>query len=123
MSTQTVIAIPHIGTVPAYALDPQNKGQVRGLISRFDAYVNISKRAWEDQQERCNQSRIPELEKREQEYGDRCAKLLAPLGIKIDWPGLYPSFTVGGFAEHGTESAVLMALGHPRQWLNQEGGK
>lgn len=36
--------------------------------------------------------------------------LLKPLGIVVDYPGLYPSFTVRGFAEHSTLAAVSAAL-------------
>lgn len=36
--------------------------------------------------------------------------LLAPLGIKCDYPGLYPSFTVKGFAEYSVINAVSAAL-------------
>jgi len=36
--------------------------------------------------------------------------LLKPLGIVVDYPGLYPSFTVGGFGHHSTLSAVSAAL-------------
>lgn len=37
--------------------------------------------------------------------------LLAPLGIAVDYPGLYPSFTVNGFSEHSTINAISAALG------------
>lgn len=37
-------------------------------------------------------------------------KLLTPLGIVVDYPGLYPSFTVKGFDHHSTLSAISAAL-------------
>jgi hypothetical protein len=42
--------------------------------------------------------------------------LLAPLGIEVDYPGLYPSFKVGGYDYYATKSAVRAAL-------NLKGGK
>ncbi len=43
-------------------------------------------------------------------YRNEAEALLTPLGIVVDYPGLYPSFTVGGFSYHSTESAVSAAL-------------
>jgi hypothetical protein len=43
-------------------------------------------------------------------FRDKAEELLTPLGIAVDYPGLYPSFTVHGFAYHTTESAVSAAL-------------
>jgi len=40
----------------------------------------------------------------------RAEKLLEPLGIEVDYPGLYPSFMVKGHSCHTTESAVSLAL-------------
>ena len=36
--------------------------------------------------------------------------MLTPLGIVVDYPGLYPSFTVNGYAEHSTLNAISAAL-------------
>lgn len=41
--------------------------------------------------------------------------LLKPLGIAVDYPGLYPSFTVKGFAEHSTINAISAALDNSRK--------
>lgn len=41
---------------------------------------------------------------------DEAEKLLAPLGIEVDYPGLYPSFKVKGFTEHTTLQAISAAL-------------
>ncbi len=43
-------------------------------------------------------------------YRNRAEALLTPLGIEVDYPGLYPSFKVAGFEHHSTESAVSAAL-------------
>ena len=44
---------------------------------------------------------------------ERAEKMLAPLGIVVDYPGLYPSFAVAGGSYHTTESAVSAALELP----------
>ena len=36
--------------------------------------------------------------------------LLEPLGIQVDYPGLYPSFKVNGFEHYSAISAVSAAL-------------
>src|SRR3546814_2687039 len=43
-------------------------------------------------------------------FRSRAEALLTPLGIEVDYPGLYPSFTVNGYSYHSTESAVSAAL-------------
>lgn len=111
------IQIPAVGRVPAFLLDPQNKAQVRALCARHRAYVTLSKSAWEARQTRTTPGRYRALERREAQMGENAEALLRPLGIVCAWPGLYPTFTVNGFAEHSVESAVLAALGHPRNWL------
>lgn len=45
----------------------------------------------------------------------RAEKLLAPLGIVVDYPGLYPCFQVAGITYHTTESAVSAALEKAKQ--------
>jgi hypothetical protein len=44
------------------------------------------------------------------DYRRKAEALLKPLGIEVDYPGLYPSFTVRGFGYHSTLSAVSAAL-------------
>jgi hypothetical protein len=41
--------------------------------------------------------------------------LLKPLGIAVDYPGLYPSFMVKGYAEHSTLNAISAALDQSRK--------
>lgn len=76
--------------------------------------------AWE----RGNNSGDPEVFRAQTARERRLARegeaMLAPLGIKCDWPGLYPSFQVNGFHEYSTSAAVLAALRHPRNWLTKE---
>lgn len=104
------------------SLDPQNKAQVRKLIDMADAKFRLSAKAWVDGNNSGNSDVMAAMTKREQRLAREGEALLAPLGIKCDWPGLYPSFTVKGYSEHDTTSAVLAALGHPRNWL-KEGAK
>ncbi len=44
------------------------------------------------------------------EYRRKAEALLEPLGIEVDYPGLYPSFKVNGFEHYSTISAVSAAL-------------
>jgi len=44
---------------------------------------------------------------------DEAEALLAPLKITVDYPGLYPSFTVNGFDHHDALSAISAALERP----------
>ncbi len=115
------ISIPAVGGVPAFSLDPLNRAQVASLIRRAEAYFKLSAQDWEAR----NDSSISKtardtLERAEQRHAANGEMLLAPLGIKCDWPGLYPSFLVGGFWEYGTREAVLSALGHPRSFIMPE---
>lgn len=45
-----------------------------------------------------------------QKLRDQAEALLAPLGIEVDYPGLYPSFKVKGFTEYSTINAISAAL-------------
>lgn len=116
-TTLVVIEIPAVGRIAAFYLDPQNRTQVRSLIDRADAYFRLSAKAWEARQTCMEQARYEYLERREQSLADNGEALLIPLGIKCDWPGLYPSFLVHGHHEYTTTNAVLAALEHDRNWL------
>lgn len=111
------IQIPKVGTVPAYKVDPQNRAEVSALIRRAIAYFNLSAKAWERGNNSGNAKTLAECTKEENRQAQNGEALLKPFGIEIDWPGLYPSFKVNGFSEHSTESAVLAAIGQPRNWL------
>ena len=111
------ISIP----VRSMTLDPRNKEQVRRLIEMADAKFRLSAKAWEDGNNSGDPETLAAATKRERRLAREGEALLSPLGIKCDWPGLYPSFQVNGFHEYATSAAVLAALGHPRNWLNKEG--
>ncbi len=115
--TAQFIQIPAVGSVPAFDLDPDNKAQVLSLIERADAYFAKSKRFWERGNNSGNAAVLAHYSELEQSAAAKGEALLAPLGIKCDWPGLYPSFQVNGYSEHATGAAVLAALGKPRNWL------
>ncbi len=85
-----------------------------------DAKFRLSAKAWIEGNNSGDLLVLAAATKRERRLAREGAELLSPLGIKCDWPGLYPSFTVKGYCEHDTESAVLAALGHPRNWLREE---
>jgi len=105
-------------------LDPQSKPQVTKLIEMADAKFRLSAKAWEYGNNSGDSQVMTVADKRSRRLAREGEALLSPLGIKCDWPGLYPTFTVNGYSEHSTESAVLVALGHPRNWLRtEEGGK
>lgn len=110
-------------------LDPQNKAQVAKLIAMANAKFKLSARAWELGNNSGDSVTLAWQEKRSRRLARNGEALLAPLGIKCDWPGLYPSFEVTQTApvtgsritahEYTTEAAVLAALGHPRNWLKE----
>ncbi len=116
MQTQ-FIQIP----VRAMSLDPQNKAQVSKLIEMADAKFKLSAKAWEDGNNSGDAEILAAQTRRERRLAREGEALLAPLGIKCSWPGLYPSFEVNGFHEYATSAAVLVALGHPRNWLSEGG--
>jgi hypothetical protein len=41
--------------------------------------------------------------------------LLKPLGIEVDYPGLYPSFKVKGYTEYSVITAISAALDNTRK--------
>lgn len=120
-SRQTTMKTQFI-TIPVrqMTLDPQNKAQVAKLIAMADGKFRLSAKAWIDGNNSGNAELLAEGNKRERRLAREGAALLAPLGIKCDWPGLYPSFEINGAHEHTTEAAVLAALGHPRNWLKED---
>ncbi len=101
------------------SLDPRSKVHVSKLIEMVDAKFRLSAKAWIDGNNSGNPETLTVCAKREARLAKEGEDMLAPLGIKTDWPGLYPSFKVKGFEEYSTEAAVLAALGHPRNWLKE----
>lgn len=120
-----IVEIPEAVTMPNGAtLKTRDLAALAVLVRSAERHFRASAKAWED---RNNDAKLPpayaaHLEKREQIEAEKGAALLAPLGISCDWPGLYPSFTVHGYSEHSTESAVLSAVGLPRNALRGELG-
>lgn len=105
-------------TIPGWGqLDPDHQQQVRRLIETADAKFRLSAKAWEAGQNSGNSAVMESQNKRSERFGEEGASLLAPLGIRCSWPGLYPCFEVNGCHEYTTEAAVLAALGKPRNWL------
>lgn len=113
-----MISIPAVGGCPAHEIDPQNRAHVAALIARADAMFEMSRRAWLKANDCGSDSKVYTLHtEREIRTANDGAALLAPLGISVEWPGLYPSFKVNGFEEHTTRAAVLAAVGQPRNWI------
>ena len=114
MTTETqFILIP----VRHWQLDPQNKAHVSKLVRMADARFSLAAKAWERGNNSGDSEFMERMNKRSDWLQCEAEAMLAPLGIKVDYPGLYPSFTVNGYAEHSTASAVLAALNLPRNFL------
>lgn len=94
----TFIKIP----VREMSLAPQNKAQVRKLIEMADAKFELSAKAWEIGNNSGNPETLATMEKRHVRLASEGEAMLAPLGIKCDWPGLYPSFEINGHHEYAT---------------------
>ena len=132
-TTENPIDLPHN---EGRSFDPFNRAHIVGLADRINAKAKVSARCWE----RANDSdRTPESratnEARHQSLMVEIDETLAALGIRTDWPGLYPSFTVArrgaalkgtvlpmpaennGYSEHSADQAILGALGLPRNFL------
>lgn len=91
---------------------PQNLNQALALIDRADKLFNRAANAWTRGNNNANMpGYYARCLKQCEAFRDRAEALLSPLGIKCDYPGLYPSFTVNGYSEHTTQSAVSAALG------------
>lgn len=85
------------------------------LVNQCDRLFERAAKAWvrgnnsgnSKTMERCNT--LCERLRRDAE------SVLTPLGIQVDYPGLYPSFVVHGFCEHSTLNAVSAALDGSRK--------
>ena len=117
MQANQFIQIPQVGSIPAFLLDPNHRTQVSHLIERAEAKFRLSASSWVRGNNSGDAGLLRQGESLERKYARQGEALLAPLGIKCDWPGLYPSFNVHGHDEHDTRSAVLAALGKPRNWI------
>ncbi len=89
---------------------PTTLVQANRLVRDADALFERAARAWV----RGNNSGDSDINRRCvkqcDDYRRKAEALLTPLGIEVDYPGLYPSFKVNGFEEHSTESAVSAAI-------------
>lgn len=113
MNTKTYNYIP----VLEKNLDPYNRAQVTALIEAVEAKFKLAAKAWEQDNNSGSGDLLERMEARCDLLQRKAELLLAPLGIKCSYPGLYPYFNVSGHFEYSTEAAVLAALGHPRNWL------
>lgn len=88
--------------------------QANATIDRADSLFQRAARAWERGNNSGNSDAYTRGIAQCGRLRDSADALLNPLGIKVDYLGLYPSFNVGPYCYHTTESAVSAAL---------EGGK
>jgi hypothetical protein len=84
--------------------------QANATIERADKLFLRAARAWERGSNSGNSAGMKRGERQCGALRSRAEDMLGELGITVDYPGLYPSFTVNGFGYHTTESAVSAAL-------------
>ena len=80
------------------------------LVERADSLFNRAARAWERGNNSGNSAAMARGEAQCDRLRNQAEALLTPLGIVVDYPGLYPSFLVRGGSYHTTEGAVSAAL-------------
>jgi hypothetical protein len=88
--------------------------EATALVKRAENLFERAAQAWVRGNNSGNGAKLEAGEKRCDKLRGEAEELLKPLGIKCDYPGLYPSFSVKGFGHHSVLSAVSAAL---------EGGK
>jgi hypothetical protein len=100
-------------------LRTRDLAQIAALVKKAERHFKASAKVWVDRNNGGGMDEINDakLEHRERDQAEKGAALLAPLGIECEWPGLYPSFKVNGYAEHTTATAVCSALGLYRNAL------
>ncbi len=79
-------------------------------IRQADRLFERAARAWERGNNSGGGAQYQRGLKLCEQYRNEAEALLAPLGIAVDYPGIYPSFTVAGYSYYSTESAVSAAL-------------
>jgi hypothetical protein len=68
--------------------------EVKDIMLEIERHTNKAAAAWEFQNDsRHNQKLFPAKEAEELAEGAKVAELAASIGLKTQWPGLYPSFT------------------------------
>lgn len=80
------------------------------LIHDADSLFRRAALAWERGNNSGDSAYKERCDKQSEACHDRAEGKLKPLGITVDYPGLYPSFTHGGYCYHTTESAVSAAV-------------
>jgi hypothetical protein len=88
--------------------------QAVALADRADRLFRRAALAWERGNNSGNDAALKLGENQCEKLRNQAEALLKPLGIVVDYPGLYPSFTVRGFAEHSTIAAISAALERKR---------
>ncbi len=92
---------------------PHARKALTGLVGAgvvADRLFNQAALAWERGNNSGNCAALKVGEAKCEKLREEAEALLKPLGIIVDYPGLYPSFTVRGFSEHSTLAAVSAAL-------------
>ncbi|SRR5713101_3454390 len=80
------------------------------LVQRADALFERAAKAWERGNNSGDSARLTACEELCDTYRNEAEAMLTPLGIVVDYPGLYPAFAVRGYSFHDTLSAVSAAL-------------
>lgn len=84
--------------------------QAKFLADQCDKLFNRAALAWERGNNSGNNEKLKRGYALCDKYRQEAIKLLAPLGIEVDFPGLYPSFKVNGFDHHHTLGAISAAI-------------
>ena len=71
----------------------KSTADVLAAMLAIERHTHRSARAWENQNDSDKQAYSLHWEKVETRESDKVAEIAATLGLKTDWPGLYPSFT------------------------------
>lgn len=89
--------------------------EIKRLIAKADSLFKISADAWVEGNNSGNAAKLRFCESICTAKRRDAEDLLRPLGIKCDYPGLYPCFRVNGFTYYTTERAVEAALERKEQ--------
>lgn len=105
--------------IPArsFQLDPQNKAHVAKLVRMAESAFTLAAKAGETGNNSGDNETMRLMNHRCDRKRAEAEAMLAPLGIKCSYPGLYPAFEVGGCTEYTVEAAVVAALKLPRNFL------
>ncbi len=85
--------------------------QLNATIREADRLFNRAANAWTRGNNSGDNEYNRKCQKQCHNARTRAEELLAPFGIVVDYPGPYPSFTVGGFSYHSTDTAISAAVG------------